>query len=417
MGILDVPVGRGTRTNGGLIMPRTRKRLDEFALRPVCNRTMVMSGTQSSTFVGPGLSNGTDTRGMYTTRHTTLVPFHTPRIVAVGYYNNNGVSAPLPNAYTLKQSIVLPGSLFIPVTWNNGQTSVVVQPGATVISDPVGFSSSVTNIPLWYTRSYITVANVGDKWPLSIIAGTGDGIERGTTDNDKTLSGTVGTAYERLYTPAAIVGVVEDETPAVAIVGDSISQGYNETYFNSFIAQALDSLKIPYVHFGAGSEQTGQWTVNQNRYHRSPLLRFCTHVIFENGVNSLNTTWANVESSQRAAWAYFDSLGLPVSQTTLTPQTTSTDTWTTLGGQTDLGAPKEPNRTLLNDLIRTLPAPLTGAFEIADTAMTARNSGIWKSDGTANKWTNDGTHPSSYGHAQMAAVLAPQIAAWLTATA
>lgn len=46
--------------------------------------------------------------------------------------------------------------------------------------------------------------------------------------------------------------------------------------------------------------------------------------------------------------------------------------------------------------------PLVGYFETADAVETARNSGKWKVDGTANKYTSDGVHPNALGHQTMA---------------
>lgn len=389
------------------------KRVREVSLQPVCSRTMVIGGTLSSSFVGPGKSNGTDTRGMYRTRHTTLAPFHHPRLVYSNIINNNGTEVAGDNAITISASIELPSSGgFIRATFN-GQTSVTIQPGATVMSDPIGFAATPADILLWYSRTYVSVASAGMTWPLSLIAGTGDAAERGTANNDKTMTGTIAGAYERTFGPAAIVGALESRVPSVAIVGDSIAQGYSETYFNSFLAQALTNLSIPFINFAAGSEQTSKWGGNIGRALRSPLLQHCTHVIFENGFNSLSTSWANVQTFQLQAWDYFDRLGMPVFQTTITPGTTSTDLWATAGNQTVLA--NEANRVLINDWIRGVPEPLSGYIEAADAAMTARNSGIWKTDGTAQKWTSDGAHPSPFGHAELATAVQPQIAALLAA--
>jgi lysophospholipase L1-like esterase len=92
----------------------------------------------------------------------------------------------------------------------------------------------------------------------------------------------------------------------------------------------------------------------------------------------------------------FNKMGLPVFQNTITPSTTSTDSWATTGNQT----PESSNavRVQVNDWIRTVPSPLSGYFEIADLAETARNSGIWKAG-----YTSDGLHPNATGHSALAA--------------
>ena len=105
-------------------------------------------------------------------------------------------------------------------------------------------------------------------------------------------------------------------------------------------------------------------------------------------------------------------------QTTVTPQTTSTDAWVTTANQTVTAV--HARRIGLNDWIRdgapfdtatglavavgatgstivragTRAHPLKGFFEIADIVETSRNSGIWKAG-----WTTDGLHPNATGYA------------------
>lgn len=46
--------------------------------------------------------------------------------------------------------------------------------------------------------------------------------------------------------------------------------------------------------------------------------------------------------------------------------------------------------------------PLHAVFDVADIFETARNSGRWKTDGTAGKWTADGIHPTQHAYLQAA---------------
>jgi hypothetical protein len=400
-------------------VPQTARsnRYREAFLQPVTNRTSFAPATLSASNGGAGKSNGTDTGGNYRQILKTLVPFHAPRFVYTNSINNNGAEADGDNAITIRAAIELPGGAgFIPVTFG-GQRSVTIQPGATVQSDPVGFSSSLTSSPNWYIRTNVSVASAGMTWPLQLMAATNDQAETGTAVTDKTTSGTIATAYLRMYGPAAVLGVAETETPSVAICGDSIAAGYNHTYQNSFLTLALDRASVPYINLAAGSEVSGKWGANQARFRRAPLLRHCTHVIFEDGINSFGggLTFAQVQATQQAAWDYFKSLGLVVIQTTITPRTTSTDSWATAGNQTLYSAAENTIRTQFNAWVRTLPAPLSGYIEAADTVESARDSGKWKTDGTANKWTSDGIHPSTYAHDQLDPVVSSQISAILAA--
>lgn len=120
-------------------------------------------------------------------------------------------------------------------------------------------------------------------------------------------------------------------------------------------------------------------------------------------------------------WRTCADAGQRVHACTITPVDTS-GTFTTTAGQT-AGA-HNATRAAVNDWIRAgapinsttlayVPVGTVGAltagqpghplidwFETADTVETARNSGIWKAN-----YTEDGTHPSSVGHAAMAAAI------------
>ena len=56
---------------------------------------------------------------------------------------------------------------------------------------------------------------------------------------------------------------------------------------------------------------------------------------------------------------------------------------------------RETNILLENTYVASLPSPLTGHFDIANTSYDPSHSGYWASNGTPNYWTTDGTHGSS----------------------
>lgn len=113
-------------------------------------------------------------------------------------------------------------------------------------------------------------------------------------------------------------------------------------------------------------------------------------------------------------WNQQNGYGQRVIQTTITPNTTSTDGWATTGNQTPVNATVESHRVQLNDWLRggapmsgglavavgtsgALLAgdtghPLYGYWEITDNVESARNSGIWKAG-----YTTDGLHPNITG--------------------
>jgi lysophospholipase L1-like esterase len=155
------------------------------------------------------------------------------------------------------------------------------------------------------------------------------------------------------------------------------------------------------------------------------LLNGCTAAICEYGINDLYDLGNNdvvVRGNLLKVWIELSVRGMKVYQTTITPRSTSTDGWVTTANQTPQNATIVAWRTTVNDWIRagspidpTTKAavavgtsgallagqaghPLTGYFEIADLAETARNSSIWKAG-----YTTDGLHPTGTAAAALAA--------------
>ena len=95
-------------------------------------------------------------------------------------------------------------------------------------------------------------------------------------------------------------------------------------------------------------------------------------------------------------------MGMQVWQATITPRSTSTDSFATTVNQTPLNAAV---LTEVNDYIRTLPSPLAGVIEASDAASSARNSGLWKVTGAAQYATSDGLHPSTDMHVAIAGLV------------
>lgn len=88
--------------------------------------------------------------------------------------------------------------------------------------------------------------------------------------------------------------------------------------------------------------------------------------------------------------------------TTMPPATTGA--WTAVDGSDQTVGATEAVRTGVNDARRvTGYAGSIGTLEIADVTESARNSGKWKADGTAAKWTADGLHESTYAYDQIRA--------------
>ena len=343
------------------------------------------------------------------------------------------------NDITVRAAVEPAGNLVIPITFGGNRT-VVISPGGTVISDPVGIE--VTKGATFSTRTFVQVST-GQTFPINNIptASSGEGNNYGTTVGadltDVGAASLTGIGTNQLvFGPAAILGqVIDPDRPVIGILGDSIFNGTGDSSF-AFGGLAQRALNNNYsfqkVTF-PGEPLTG-WLgssgYGDTRCRRVGLLALvgCTHIVTDYTVNSLATT--TIQADAVKAWRVMAKIAPgQVFVTTLTPQTTTTDGWATTGNQAiQYPSDREPRRLAFNAWIRD-GAPInasdvpqsvgaTGAgivrfgeaghpvrsfFEVADLAETARNSGIWKAG-----YTSDGTHPNATGHAALAAAITPE---------
>lgn len=351
--------------------------------------------------IGTARSNGTDTARTYRVKHRVLNDCFGIRLV----YTNFNCDDTQVDAITVRAGLEVSSTVW-PVFFN-GKRDVQIDVGGMAVSDPI--PASVTQNTTVWSRTYVQVASAGLKWPLGAVATlTANG--EGNTTSDMSLSGTVPTVQAFAYSPFAIVAEqnIGARRPFVSIIGDSIAAGQNLTHTEAepsgdygFAMRALQVANIGYINASRAGDKASDWGV-MGRYMqlRSAVPIGTTHAIVEFGINDI-TNGASLGTMQTrlgAVWAALTRLGIKVYQTTITPVSTSTDSWATTGNQTTHAT--NSVRTSVNDWIRTTPSPLSGYFEVADTVESARNSGIWKA-----LYTADGTHPSLTGHNAAAAAV------------
>lgn len=209
--------------------------------------------------------------------------------------------------------------------------------------------------------------------------------------------------------PLSILG--QSTVPSVILYGDSRLSGRNDSnattqatapYTNigywgvGEIARTLD-YALPYANIGCESDTILNFTTGHAL--RAALAADHQYVHFEYGINDITAgrTASTIEGQLTTAYGYFPSQ--KISQSTIPPKTTSTDSWATAVNQTVDAF--NSTRTAINDWIRTKPSPLWEYFEVADLMETARDSGIWKNvgDGSAPvAMTGDGLHETPYAY-------------------
>lgn len=345
------------------------------------------------------LSNGTtELACTYNLLHTFTASAANIRLVYSNFYNSAGTETDGPNPITIRAGVVVSGE-FYPIFFG-GVRDVVIRPGAHVTSDPIGLQ--FTKGDQMYTRTYITVGT-GEKWPtgLTTIAASNEGRK---LDLDTTLGGAIDVGSVVSYGPKAVLGESRyTNRPYIGIIGDSIAAGLGDTAQQGYFERALN-LNYSFVNTGKGSANSNVEQQLKYSYRGWVHLGGVSHILSDYGINDINagTAVATIETQLTAIWNLMIARGAKVYQATLTPITTSSDSWATVGNQTVTA--NEARRTQLNDWIRTVPAPLSGIFEVADLAESARNSGKWKAGYTA-----DGIHPNGTGYAALAAAITPSL--------
>lgn len=340
------------------------------------------------------LSDGVDTNVTYRVKHKAYYDTFDIRLVFSNFYLNRSDTDGV-NDITIKAAIEI-NTVFYAATFNGSKT-ITLKPGQIVVSDPIGIN--IAKDTDFYTRTNVSVASAGQKWPLGNTI-RGGSFGEGKTTGDIVMSGTPSYTTGFSYSPMAVLGSTTTYKPAVLIVGDSIASGQGDTQELGFIVRALDSAKIPWMRVSMPGEASYGFK-GLGRMYRAFMCKYATHAIIQYGVNDLNSfrTYEQFKADLQDIWNFLNQRGLKLYQTTLTPKTTSTDGWTTTANQT-LATPLESwgtdpatsVRYRINEFIRTIPAPLNGVFDVTLKVETAKNSGIWLPN-----MVGDGVHPNSNG--------------------
>jgi len=408
MGILDAPG----------VSQKTAKTSYSKKLRPVATRAHKMVRGGSPNHISDGVSTGITTQ-LY---HVAQISFSSLRLVFSNYYNSAGVETDGPNNITIKANIRLTGGLNYPVFFG-GRRSAVCEPGAVLISDPIGISR--TKGQDFFTRTYVSVTS-GQFYPLGLLTNSAN---EGVVSGDF-ADGSVTTNAVRGYGPQLVIGnpAIPCASPVVLAQGDSITCGFNDSFGTTddygWLSRALDG-KLSYLNLGLSSSAVGAavtGTGAARRFRVADVLDFDSAILLY-GTNDLagGTALATIKSSLVSWWKIHSDRGLACYGATVPPQTTSTDSWATVGNQTPTSS--NATRVSLNAWLRDgapvdsggVPVSVGSAgtragqtghplvatpWEFADAVESARDSGLWKAG-----MTLDGTHPGLTGAAAIAAVV------------
>lgn len=379
-------------------------------------------------FGGIGFSNGTDREAQ------TRLAFWNDTGAAVSklklIYPNWSMDATAEtaglNAITVSALVEYPAATFNPVLFDNGLTTKAIAVDPNEVTQEITLS---TPIPADAQAWVWTLVQVGatEKWPRGYVIRTANGEKSSSNATPGTL--TLGVDFTNTGTggfgPVGIVATGFTGTPrkvAVVVVGDSLPMGSGDSPADGtargsvgFYGKAAAG-RCPLLNMGI-SGHTARFNVASASTRRLDLASKAAFTICipAYGTNDLGAsrTQAQILADLQNIGNAYAALGLLVAVPTLTPKTTSTDSWQTEGNQTAAVTPAgawdggaSSRRSLANVLLRAKPAPFFDCIEVADAIETARDSGIWiatsarspthlAASGTNAQATNDGLHPVS----------------------
>lgn len=329
------------------------------------------------------------------------------------WFVNAGVESGAGGPAIITASIEYPlGQKVTQLTFNGGQLQGQVDDWTTIHSDLV--TCQIPAGSLFAVREYRNMPS-GGFCPAS----NDNGIHQNVAAGDclaifsPDLTGVPGAfaSYDTNYfmRPVAIFGPTSD--PGYALLGDSRTEGFEDdptvSLDNGELARTVGMTR-GYMNLARSAERLAATQSDVGfRLRQALVSQYATHVISAYGVNDIMADGTSAASTLalldklrsmfRDKWFY---------QTTLMGETSSSDAWASVGGQTTLNANNEKQRELFNNFLRSGIVRLDGVFDNALFFESARNSGLWK----APNYTGDGIHPSPAGYAALAQAGVIQVA-------
>jgi hypothetical protein len=338
--------------------------------------------------------------------------------VDVGWYMAQG-GPTAADACTIKRYIEYPAGTFHQVTWagaasiaiasNSGPTksdvvvsSVTGQPlvipaGAQFFERTVNLNASVTNFPVQVMPAGCSVLGLPDG---NVTTDQGNGAAIGATSTTNTFGA------------AALIGSINSAAARSFIVfGDSIAFGQGDVTnvgakgSSGWVARMLDNLGHTYFKLAMPGQSAYELSISYAKVAALVSVLKYSDVIFEHGVNDLRIgrTLAQILADQQTLYMNVIGPGVRRFQTTITPRTTSSNSWADVAGQSPQTDGNMASLNPLNTAIRAGVANIDFVIETADAAMSARDSDVW---GGPFPPVLDGTHPTSARAAALATALA-----------
>lgn len=352
------------------------------------------------------LAAATATQSMSRTYHRFSENGTSIQFKFANYYITGGTTAETAPgaAATITGSIEYPAGVCTPFLWS-GLASGNIPDGGTLITDALSINY-VAGDHFWI-RDYRT--NTAGIIVENLLGENnvygGEVIHFGTTGiTDQTVScdAITSTTSAENYWPDVIVGPTQ--LHSYCLIGDSRTRGAGDSGEDATgaVGQIAHWVQpyYSYINMGAGGDSAQHYITNGTQ--RRVNLQYCTGMIVQFGNNDIFTsgrTPVQLEADLLTVYGYNSLLNGgsgPVWADTVDYQTTSSNSWINTAGQTTSAS--LANEIIANAWIRANTAGIAGYFETNDPIYTARDSGIYKSNGLVFGWTPEGLHATPLGY-------------------
>lgn len=324
--------------------------------------------------------------------HYTRTDVTSFKIIVPNWYINGSLNETgSGSAMSVTGSIEYPVGVFTQVLFSGGATGSVPN-NSYLISDTI-----TVTIPIdtqFWIRLYAT-STTGIIYSSSQPNTLGQ-FEMGVSGiTDRTMGGSI-SSLGNAFTAVAIIGTTTK--PSFLLIGDSIMYGAGDSSLpNGFADIGPYARAVGPLYGYSKLARTGDTAAKfvSGHVNRGTLYQYASHVITNYGSNDLfgsSRTDVQLKADLATIAGYATSLGTagPTYFATIAPRTQSSDSWATLGNQSQSNGTAEGYRVSVNQHLR---AGLVGSrtFNTASAVETSQDSGFWKSP----SYTADGIHPGS----------------------
>lgn len=303
-------------------------------------------------------------------------------------------------------SVEYPTSVFSQMTFG-GQIQGAIDANGMIISDYCTPAKMIPAGATFFIRHYDVNSTLFNYCNFGNGAG-GDIANWLSSPTDKTMGGTITDNGSNVICipPTAIIGMTNK--PSVIAVGDSITNGLNDTssiydFRRGMICKGFPVDTLAFLNHGTSSAKVTDY--NNSSTNRRALWKYASHFIDGLGHNAIFLSpfdsAATLEADlRRLIWNQFPPRAV-ILRATLTPKSTSTGaaggTW--LDDSVQTTDSHNAARVTFNGNIRAGMIGVRDYLETSDTVESIRDNGKWLGDGvTSKKYTPDGIHPSAAGY-------------------